>query len=687
LSEPPALGRGGRLRKDGLFIAAVLLALGLLAAAYSNHFENGFHFDDSHVIVDNVAIRSLHDVGRFFTDATSYTARPQNASYRPLLTLSFALDYWAGGGLEPLVFHRTQFCLLLLVGTLLVPFYKRLADLGEPARGNRYLALFAATWFCVHTANTETVNYISSRSSLIATLGVVASFLIYMAWPGGRKTLVYLLPMLICGLAKPLTVILAPLLVAYDYLFEQRCSMLDLFRPSKLRSAGRSMLRGAPALGLGAGLFVFLRSMEPETLLYATVGRVEYLITQPFVWLHYVRLFFWPRGLTADTDWRFVESWDDPRLIVGVVFVFAVLVLTAVLSISRRLRPASFGLVWFALALLPSSSVFPLSEVYNEHRIFFPYVGLTLCVVWLFRIAFRFLQPADARIAFSRVAVSVALAAAVLAAHAAGTYRRNEVWENDLSLWADVAKKSPANGRGLMNYGLALMTRGRSEEALELFERALVFTPNYPILEINLGIVTSSLGRKAEAERHFERALELDPQYGRGHYYYATWLLQQSRGRDAMEHLERAVALTPWSLDSRVYLLRLYAATGFQRRLDGLVTSTLKIAPTEPTAITLASGELPVAAGDGTLESSLADGRARMRQELWVDAALLNRRAIGLAPDSATAWNNLGWSLGNLGFRTEAIRAFRQAIALDPEMELARNNLAWAERLLVQSED
>ena len=37
-----------------------------------------------------------------------------------------------------------------------------------------------------------------------------------------------------------------------------------------------------------------------------------------------------------------------------------------------------------------------------------------------------------------------------------------------------------------MNYGLALMRRGELAEALELFERAKTFTPNYSILEINL---------------------------------------------------------------------------------------------------------------------------------------------------------------------------------------------------------
>jgi len=41
----------------------------LLLAAYSNHFGNGFHFDDSDAVENNPAIRSLTGIPRFFTEA------------------------------------------------------------------------------------------------------------------------------------------------------------------------------------------------------------------------------------------------------------------------------------------------------------------------------------------------------------------------------------------------------------------------------------------------------------------------------------------------------------------------------------------------------------------------------------------------------------------------------------------
>ena len=111
--------RGGWIRRHGSFAACGVLALAVLFAAYSNHFDNGFYFDDHHVIVENLYIRSLENFSLYFTDNQTFSNRPENSLYRPLLTLSYALDYWAGGGLDPVVFHRTQFSLLVALGVLL----------------------------------------------------------------------------------------------------------------------------------------------------------------------------------------------------------------------------------------------------------------------------------------------------------------------------------------------------------------------------------------------------------------------------------------------------------------------------------------------------------------------------------------------------------------------------------------
>jgi hypothetical protein len=76
--------------KQTSFFAACVAAFAIIAGAYSNFFGNTFHFDDAHVIETSLYLRSLANVPRFFTDAHTFSSLPQNATYRPLVTLTLA---------------------------------------------------------------------------------------------------------------------------------------------------------------------------------------------------------------------------------------------------------------------------------------------------------------------------------------------------------------------------------------------------------------------------------------------------------------------------------------------------------------------------------------------------------------------------------------------------------------------
>jgi hypothetical protein len=70
----PELRPGGVAPK--FVVQRVIATIGVLLAisgAYANSFHNGFHFDDYHTVVDDPAIRSLHNVPRFFTDASTFS--------------------------------------------------------------------------------------------------------------------------------------------------------------------------------------------------------------------------------------------------------------------------------------------------------------------------------------------------------------------------------------------------------------------------------------------------------------------------------------------------------------------------------------------------------------------------------------------------------------------------------------
>src|ERR1700722_16534306 len=105
---------------------AALLLLVAVTLAYSNHFQNDFHFDDFHTVNNNPYIRSLRNAKLFFTDPSTFSILPANRTYRPLVTLSLAVDYWLGSGLKPFYFHLDTFLWYLVQLALMMALFRRI---------------------------------------------------------------------------------------------------------------------------------------------------------------------------------------------------------------------------------------------------------------------------------------------------------------------------------------------------------------------------------------------------------------------------------------------------------------------------------------------------------------------------------------------------------------------------------
>src|SRR5512139_3248898 len=141
-ASPPAAAGATRLQA-GLLLAAVL-------AAYASAFGGSFQFDDFNVIVRQPAVQSL---------AAWWESMP---GIRPLLKLSYALSWGAGGG-STVAFHAVNIALhaanALLAWAILRELWDRMG-IGEAGAA----AFAGALLFALHPAHTEAVAYVSGRS-------------------------------------------------------------------------------------------------------------------------------------------------------------------------------------------------------------------------------------------------------------------------------------------------------------------------------------------------------------------------------------------------------------------------------------------------------------------------------------------------------------------------------------------
>jgi len=597
-------------------VAAGLLAL-ILVTAYANHFQNSFHFDDAHTIVNNAATQSLKNIPLFFRDARTFSSLPSNQSYRPLVSTLMAIDYQLGGG-NPLPFHLSIFALFIALVLLTAFVIHRLID-------NVWIAVAAAALYGLHPANADTVNYVIASAEIISTLGVLGSFVLYFEFPKLRRYDLFVLPTALAILAKPPAAIFVALFAIYIFIFPNN--------ESRLRRAAQI----AKLFIICALVLFFVRYMTPHSWISGAHNAHDYLITQPYVTLLYFKTFFWPNDLSADYDLNPFTSTDDARFWAGLLFVVLLLTMSILCARSKRTRVIGFGLLWFLIALLPTS-LFPLAEVMNDHRTFLPYIGLTIALAGL--IAFLF-QGRIAERQSVRVPVSLVILL-ILSISAYATFQRNRVWKTEETLWRDVTIKSPQNSHGLMNYGNTLMAKGDFTGALDYFHRALTLAPQYSVLFVNLAIAEHATNQATLAEQHFKEAMRLAPGSPDSYTFYARYLLAHGHPQQADTLIRSALSVSPTDVTARDLF----------NQIDRQQTKT----PEQYLALSLQNYT------DGNYEESIAAAES----------------ALSLKPDYAEAFNNICAANNKLGRFEEAAKDCEQALRIKPDFDLARNNLHYA---------
>ncbi|MHB8416472.1 MAG: tetratricopeptide repeat protein [Myxococcales bacterium] len=585
---------------------AGLCLLGLLA--YANGLAGGFHFDDSHSIVENPWIRSFRFLPRWFTDSRTFSVLPQNQDWRPMVLLAHALSYALGGfRLAPWAFHAVNLGLHLACACLTFLCARELLRRGTlSADALLAFAFLAGAIFAVHPMQSETVDYLSSRSEGLTALGLLAGFYCHL-----RGKDLGALAWLAFGLSAKAVAIVLPALVYLHEVYLEELPWLRLSRRRLGRYAGYAAVCGAYLAVRHYLVSDFSVQHRADT------GRLVYAMTEVRAVWHYLGLYLLPVGQCGDANYRLTTAWTDPDFLRAAAAWLALGLLCVALR--RRARLPIFGLLWFLIVLAPTSTFLPLAEAVNEHRPYAGVAGLAWGTVWLFSRL-----PAWARgTLWERPLPRAIAAAAVLLGWTGVTWQRNRVWADDLSLWADVVEKAPDNGRGHLNYGLALAAVGRSPEALAQYDECAKAWPAYSYCPLDRGVLLASLGRKPEAFAEYRKAERLDPDLFWTPYYEGM-LLRGEDARASRDELLRATQLSPGfpaahrELGSTLYVLG--DRDGARREIDA--------------ALALDGGDGEALGLRGLLEELAGDRQAAQADD---------RRALDLKPSQTQPRINLGW--------------------------------------------
>jgi Flp pilus assembly protein TadD len=567
-------------------LAAVLPFLGSL--------ENPPILDDGWTALSNPLVWSLRNVGRIFTNLYGYAGTPSvRGPYRPLTTLSFALDWavhrdWLPG------FHAVNIALHALASVLVAALALHLARAGGHGRP-RTLSLLAGLVFALHPAHVEAVVTLYGRTEPLSACFALGALLLALTsrgtshgacrpappaepsgpHPGFAGPCAVLAALRLraaaprrrgnapppgfAGALLPVRwprILAAVLVLAAGILSKEMAVMVPaLFllvaaalpaaagleeRPGFRTPAGRRALFRAltTAAALSLAFLPYLAG-HGTSLAVAPVARWFPVGTPPWrialtmsrVLGEYLRILVFPSFLGGDFAYAArIPTLAAPTAGFAAATLAWAFALAAGIVLLRRAPLPGIGITWIFVALLPVLQIVPVGVLIAERLLYLPSAGFSIAAGW---------------------------ALAKVLPERAGPDQRSSP--------AHRLRTARAAAVGLVLAALCARTVLRTRDwtsELAFWRSELAKAPHEVVVNNNLALAYLALGEPAQAVPRLETALAVNPGYWR------AWVnLGIARGRlgergAALHAFQEAARLAPDESDPPRFLGRILHEQG-----------------------------------------------------------------------------------------------------------------------------
>ena len=605
-----AAGRGSRkgdsspgrgfLRRDTQRAALVsILLLLAVAAVFGQTLGHEFvNCDDDRYVYENPVVQkglSLEGLRWVWTYG-------EIGHWHPLTWLSHMLDVQihglrAGGHhLTNVLLHAASAVLLFLILWRLTGFLWRSA--------------FVAALFAVHPLRAESVAWIAARKDVLSGLFfmlTLGAYVAYVACPAAKVRYWIMVLLFALGLlSKNMLVTLPFVLLLLDYWPLNR---LSGFAP---RDLFRLAVEKWPLFALTLASCVITLLVPEEVAVADRLPLALRLENAVVSYALYLGQMIYPARLAClyPNPTAPLAFWPVAG---GLVLLLAISV--AAIAFRRRHPYLLVGWLWYLGMTAPVIGIVQISFYAHADRYtYLPQIGILLMLTW---------TAADwfSRQRYHRL-LPVALSAILLSVLMIAAYLQTSHWRDSESLWTHTLACTENNYIGENCLGGALAGRGRIDEAIVHFQKALTIRPDYAKAPYNIGIVLARRGEIDGAMEHFRKALAIRPDYAEAHNDLGIALAGRGRIDEAMAHYRKAL------------------------EIDGGYAE--------------AHNNLGIAlAGSGRIDEAIAH----------------YRRALAIRPEFAKAHNSLGIALAGSGRTDEAIAHFQKALAIQPDYARARHYL------------
>ncbi|MBL7058100.1 tetratricopeptide repeat protein [Patescibacteria group bacterium] len=531
--------------KNIIAITSLLFFLVIGTLVYANSFDNEFIWDDDDSIVNNTYIKNWNHLPDFFTQNLIAGSGQITDYWRPVLLISFALDYnfWQ---LNPTGFHITN-TLLHIFNAWLTFLFLRLIARTNPSKNdtkiNRLslnediIPFIIALFFLVHPLNTEAITYIAGRADPLSSIFSLLSLLCYtkyrlkhnpkllnlsaQSWLYPSSLLLFIL-----ALMTKEQVILLPFIIAITEFIciSQSLNKKRFFRAVKMLLPFfiLSIIYLSIRLTILDFNDMFSGFSQGESYDNIILHR---LLTFTYVIILYLKLLFIPTGLHMAREITPITSIFS----LPVIFFITLIITTTKLCIKtwHTNRLITFGILWFSIILLPRTNIFQINRPMYEHWLYLPMIGFWLALLYSMPIFTEKFTKINRLPKTLQIKILISASIFVTIIFSSLTIIRNSDWKDAIVFYETNLSYTPNSFIQHNNLGMAYANNNEFEAAIREYKLSLAIADEYPQVHSNLANSLLALGYASEAIIEYKKAIEMNPTFSIPYYKLLSIYISQ----------------------------------------------------------------------------------------------------------------------------------------------------------------
>lgn len=489
----------------------ILILVFVTFITYVNILPNQLFFDDEELIYKNSYVQDIRNFPKYFTSNMIGGAGKISNMYRPVLTLSFAVDYFLWRE-NPFGFHLTSI-ILHAVNSILIFFliYKLFK--------NKFVSFLTAIFFIVHPIQSEAIVYASGRTDPLYTFFLLTTLLLFLSFVTYNKTKIStflgtLFFFLLSLLSKEIAIILPFLLLLIFFTQKERGNynlqkIIFLTLPFFFIDAIYIFLR-LTILNFANSLNFYTNAgLTPQTIIYSQNILVR-LYTFNKIFFDYLAMLLFPIDLIIARNAQIITSIIHPWVL---AFVITVILLTIIIiKTFPKNRIFLFAIFWFFITILPVSGIIPINNIITEHYLYLPSLSFFLIIAYLIDWLLRKSISFEAKSTLMTILIIVSSLLMIR------TITRTFDLRDPITFYTKSLQQSPENIPMRHNLAMSYADNGQLELAIKQYQQIIAIADVYPNTHHNLANAYMNLEKYKEAENEYLTAIEMDPNFYFSYY-------------------------------------------------------------------------------------------------------------------------------------------------------------------------